>query len=901
MPDARFAPEGTWRTGASFLRPYQAIWTGVTVYPWLEGGFRFTRIYHVPGFDRPGTDYGDYKDKSFDGKLGLLSERGWWPALAVGVHDVAGGTGVFSAQYAVASKKFGDLDFSLGYGRDRIDGAFGGVRWTPARFPAWSLLAEYDAFDYPNDLGAALSGADAYRKAAVFGIGYASEWYGAKLFSAHGHTGANVYVSVPLESREFVPKIHEPEPYTRINARPTEAQWRADPAHRGRLGRALAEQDFRNIELGYENGRLEARVSNARISSMPRAVGRAARTLLSFAPLEAREIRVTYLQGPLPVATYTFIDARLLGRYFNGMASRELLAPYVAIEYAKPDAGKETDKDEALAAFEDPLPSGIVVARDSPDVVALRGENLLGGRLYIRPGLSAFLNDPAGAFKFDLGLFASYDRALGRRTFLVAETRLTLYEDVSDVTQPSNSELPHVRSDVAEYKKGADFKLNRLLVNRFFHPAERVYGRASAGIYEEMYSGAGGQALYLGQGGDWAVDFDANWLRQRDFDGVGYRDYSTVTAIASLNYRMAKGTTATLRAGRFLAKDEGVRAEVKRRFASGFEVGAWYTVTNANDTMSPASPESPYRDKGIFMLLSFDAMMTRDTTATGSIALSPWTRDVGQMVQSPGDLYRLLERPTVQMHARDGLVRFGDREDDYHLPSLGGERRWPDFVGDDLFGTRQAAGEIGWTQAILTGAAMVLSSAALDKPAFEAAARNADADWLKNTVKLGNALPVAALGLSGVFAFDESRPRLSDTGVAALEAGALTLVSTEMLKWGVGRARPTEGRGRSEFDPGSRREGDKSFPSRHTALMWAAVTPYAKEFGMEWLYGVAALTNVARTGSGEHWFSDGVGGSLLGYAMGHLAWEGRRQARRWKSAPSVAVAPGSVGLRWELP
>jgi membrane-associated phospholipid phosphatase len=82
--------------------------------------------------------------------------------------------------------------------------------------------------------------------------------------------------------------------------------------------------------------------------------------------------------------------------------------------------------------------------------------------------------------------------------------------------------------------------------------------------------------------------------------------------------------------------------------------------------------------------------------------------------------------------------------------------------------------------------------------------------------------------------------------------------------------------------------------------MWAAVTPYAKEFDMPWLYGVAALTNLARTGSREHWFSDTVAGSFLGYALGHLAWEGRREARRGKNVPAIGVGPGSVTLAWDL-
>jgi membrane-associated phospholipid phosphatase len=903
MPDARFAPEGSWRTGVSFLRPYQAFWSGVTVFPWLEGSFRYTRIYHVPGFETPGTDYGDFKDKSFDAKLGLLPERGWWPAVALGVQDVGGGTGVFRAPYGVASKRLGELDFSLGYGTRRIDGVFGGVRWTPAA--RWSLVAEYDAYDYKRDVGAELSGAASYKKEAAVGVEYRREWWGAKAFSSHGELGLNAYVNVPLENREFVPKINEPAPYTRINPRPTEAQWREDGQHRLRLARALAEQDFRDLAIGYENGRLEASLTTTRISSMPRAVGRAARTLLSFAPLEVREIRVTYRHGTLPVATYTFINVPLLQRYFNGMASRELLAPYVAIEYARPaEAREEQDRAETLAAFEEPLPEALVTGRhDAAELVALRGENVLGGRLRVRPALATYFNDPSGAFKFDLAAIASYDRPLGRQTFFQADTRLSVWENISDVTQPSNSLLPHVRTDIAEYKRGGRFKLTRLLVNRFYHPDERVYARASAGIYEEMYSGVGGQALYLPGSGRWAVDLAADWVKQRDFEGwFGHRDYSTVTAIASLNYRMSQGVTGTLRAGRFLARDEGVRAEAKRRFASGFEVGAWYTVTNGKDITSPGAPGSPYHDKGIFMAMPLETMLTRDTQATAGFALAPWTRDVGQMVVSPGDLYRILERPVLQMHERDGLHRFGDREDDYDLPRLGvpRERAWPDFLAEDVREAGRAAGGIDWLRTGLLAAGITLGAAALDNPAFRFADRRRDARWVKEGVKIGDALPVAAVGLSALFAFDDSRPRLSDTGVAALEASAVAFAAASGLKYAVGRARPTAGLGKSEFEPGSE-DRFHSFPSRHTAVMWAAVTPYAKEFDLPWLYGLAALTNAARTGSREHWLSDTVAGSLLGYGLGHIAWEARRDSRRGRNGPSLAVGPRTIGVAWELP
>jgi membrane-associated phospholipid phosphatase len=899
MPDARFAPEGTWRTGFSFLRPYETLWSNVTVFAWLEGSFRYTRIYHVPGFpeNRTDTDYGDFKDKSFDTKVRLLPERSWWPALALGVQDLGGGTGLFRAPYGVATKRLGDLDLTLGYGTQRLDGFFGGARWSPGQ--NWSLVAEYDAYDYKKDHGAELSGAARYRKEAAFGVEYRQELWGAKAFASHGELGFNAYVQLPLERREFVPKIDEPAPYTKINPRPSEEQWAQDPEHRARLGRALVDQDYRGVRLGYEHGRLEAVLTNTRISSVPRAIGRAARTMLSFAPLEVRELRVTYVQGSLPVATYTFVDIALLQRYFNGMASRESLAPYVSIEYAAPlEHQADEDKKEMLQAFDEPLPEGLVMQRQGADIVALRGENVLGGRLRVRPGLSVFFNDPSGAFKYELYGLANYSRPLARQLFLQAETKLTLLETVSDVTQPSNSELPHVRTDIAEYRRGNDFKLTRLLVNRFYHPGTRVYGRVSAGIYEEMFSGFGGQALYVARDGSWSADLAADWVRQRDFEGwFGHQKYDTVTAIASLNYRMAQRLTATVRAGRFLAKDEGVRLEVKRRFVSGFEVGAWYTYTNGNDITSPGTPSSPYYDKGVFVAMPLETLLTYDTQAVAGFALAPWTRDVGQMVASPADLARILERPSVQMHSRDGLERFGDRDDDYDLPKLGADRRWPDFLAEDFSGGRRAAGGVDWLRSAVLGAAIVLTASTFDNEAFAFSDKRKNKGWLKDGVRIGDALPIAAMGFSALFAFDESRAQLSDTGLAALEAGALAFLGSTGLKYAVGRARPDSGEGRRELNPFESDERWHSFPSRHTAVMWAAVTPYAKEFEMPWLYGLAALTNAARTASREHWFSDTVAGSLLGYALGQLAWDARRGR---KSGPGIAVGPGNVALVWQL-
>jgi hypothetical protein len=302
------------------------------------------------------------------------------------------------------------------------------------------------------------------------------------------------------------------------------------------------------------------------------------------------------------------------------------------------------------------------------DVVSFRSEGPGIGGFKLSPKVAFYFNDPSGALRYDVFLLGTYRKELLKRLFFEGALRLTVLEDVSDVNNPSNSLLPHVRSDVAEYKRqGNALKLERLLLNQYFWPMERVYARASAGYYEEMFGGAGGQVLYLPRSGKWAVDVAADWVKQRDFEGgFGFRDYSTLTGLVSLHAKLPllPGTTGTVRVGRFLAEDEGVRVELKRRFQSGIEVGFWYTRTNGDDITPPGSPNDPYYDKGIFVSIPLSPLMLKDTQAVSEISLSPWTRDVGQMVVSPGDLYDQFERPVRNLKERDGMTRLGDYDDD---------------------------------------------------------------------------------------------------------------------------------------------------------------------------------------------------------------------------------------------
>jgi hypothetical protein len=450
---------------------------------------------------------------------------------------------------------------------------------------------------------------------------------------------------VPLERREFVPKIHEPPPHS---PEPDPAAPDDFVARLARLGNALERQGFKNVRLHLDGRTLEISLTHTRISVVGRAVGRAARTALALGPTDMRALRITYTVNDLPAFTYTFNDTVLLRRYFSGEVDEDALTDSITLYSTSPDYAERFRRGTELILPRDEEPPALrALYGEEGHAISFRREDETLTKLQLIPiNIRFFFNDPSGAFRYDIFALVNYDQQLAQSLLLNTSVRITLFEDVSEVTQPSNSELPHVRSDIAEYmRERTVVSLNKLLLNKYTHLGSGVFGRASLGYYEEMYAGTGGQVMYLPVRGDWAVDLSVDWLRQRAPDEpLGFRDYSVVTALGAFHYRFPSiGLTTTVRAGEFLAKDEGARFEIKRRFRSGIEAGAWYTITNGNDTQPPGSPDDPYHDKGLFVSIPLSSMLPRDTQQRSTISVVDFTRDVGQMVESPGDLYRQME------------------------------------------------------------------------------------------------------------------------------------------------------------------------------------------------------------------------------------------------------------------
>lgn len=901
MPSGRIEADGTFRMGYSFAKPYSSIWTSVSLLPRVEFSGRFTRI--MSGAIGAGSPlwqgYGDYKDKIINGKAVLIEEDWNMPSIAFGMNDVQG-TGLFVSKYLAASKQFGSLDTTLGFGRGRIDGLFAGMRYAPGEWSGFALAAEYDANNYKQDLYAKQTGVDKRKKGIGLALEYRWGWLGSQLALRDGKPTINAYASVPLEVREFIPKLDEPAADMEVVERPTLQQWESDSRFRSALIERLLQQDFRNIHLRVEAGVVEATLTNTRISLPSRSVGRAARSILLRAPLETREIVIHYTVNGMPFSTYTFADAGRLQQYFNGTASRKQLAETVEINYAEPQP--EDGKQALLDGVEEAYSQSRLDGNDG-DMMSFRHEGSGLDKLRVAPGMGLFFNDPSGALRYEVFGNASYEKQMGDKLFLKTAAQLTIIQDISQTRPPTAatiSHLPHVRTDIQDYKKNGNVKLTQALVNKFFHPAQRVYARTTGGLYEEMFGGAGGQVLYFPERSPWAADVTVDALRQRDVGGgFSFRNYSTVTALAALHYRLpVTGLTTTVRGGRFLAGDMGARFEVKRRFRSRFEVGAWYSLTNGNDITGPGSPGKPYHDKGIFMLIPLEAMLTKDTQAANRMSLATWTRDVGQMVVSPGDLYDIMEPINNNVRDHDGLQYFGDLDDSYDLPprdpTVLDRIRWANWQEDRNHVLGGLTSFDTWLRVGL-GLGVAALSSGLDQPADKWAVRHKNGRYGKAVIGMGNNLPLVVGGVAGLLALDDSNQRRSATSFTALEAGVVGVLASEAGKRVIGRSRPEVGLGNRDFHAMRLNNGSAGFPSGHATAIWAMVTPYAKEYNMPWLYGLAAVTNAGRVLDRKHFVSDTVGGAILGYAIGSAFWNWHRGPQ-----PHLVFDGSAVGLSWNL-
>jgi Capsule assembly protein Wzi/PAP2 superfamily len=139
------------------------------------------------------------------------------------------------------------------------------------------------------------------------------------------------------------------------------------------------------------------------------------------------------------------------------------------------------------------------------------------------------------------------------------------------------------------------------------------------------------------------------------------------------------------------------------------------------------------------------------------------------------------------------------------------------------------------------------------------------------------------LYLWGHFTHDDHK---RETGLLAGEAAINSLAATYAVKYAFGRERPLEDSYRGRFW-----QGGVSFPSEHSAAAWSIASVIAHEYPsplMTFLsYGMAAAVSASRVTGKQHFPSDALLGSAIGWFVGQEVYRHHHDpslgGRDWKT------------------
>lgn len=114
----------------------------------------------------------------------------------------------------------------------------------------------------------------------------------------------------------------------------------------------------------------------------------------------------------------------------------------------------------------------------------------------------------------------------------------------------------------------------------------------------------------------------------------------------------------------------------------------------------------------------------------------------------------------------------------------------------------------------------------------------------------------------------------SKASFQSLTSSFITGGTILVFKIFTGRARPymNEGKNSFGFFRGFESDDYRSLPSAHSGLIWAITTPYAEKYS-KWLYVIPSVISGFRVIEDQHWTSDVVVGSLIGYLTGKIIYE----------------------------
>ena len=605
--------------------------------PWLESSFRYT-VFN-PYNRQESQDI--FRDRSYEVKVRLATENRWRPAIAVGVRDIAG-TGLWNGEYVVATKKFNAFEVSagLGWGRfssrrplrnplgwidNRFDnrpvanvggefvgelrgesffrgpvGVFAGVRYQIPKIPL-AILLEYSGDDYSRESG---FGSLDSNQPVNFGI----EW----------SLGDSFTVGASYQQGDFAG----------ISFRTVTDFTKSIPKRSGRFQSVLTSKgaeeapEFLNLDDWYDRMLFDVERMGLRLHSVHGRPGDTERTFIVSNETFAETgdainqfFRATELHVPKEIRQ---INVQLIEDGFH--------APAVRYLRAGPAQQRANLSDEQLADVLVQVTRGSSPGRPLHETDFGLPRLALGADLAMRIQLM----DPDEPLKRQLYLKGTARLAISETLNLWSTYSFDISNDFN-TKRPSDSVLPHVRSEINQYLTQGETGIDSFFLEDRRSIANEIHVRSFIGIAEEMFGGIGSEVLYEPFGQRWALGANLNWVRQRAFTkNFRFQDYEVVTGHlsafwASPFYNLDFG----FHVGRYLAGDRGFTLEGRQTFDNGFSVGAFFTKTNVS---AEEFGEGSF-DKGLFISVPLHLMFPVNTRSRYSTVVRSLERDGGRRLE----------------------------------------------------------------------------------------------------------------------------------------------------------------------------------------------------------------------------------------------------------------------------
>jgi hypothetical protein len=683
VPTAQMPPAGTVGVGFSAAPPYNTLYLSGQPTDWLHFGARYIAITNRRYDDDPGNDQ-SFKDKSFDAVIRLLEEGPWWPAFVLGLNDF-GGTGLFSSEYLVATRRYHDWSFTLGLGFGRFgtrgdirnpfaalglrdderellapaedqggvpgfnqwfsgrDASFiAGLEWAPRDRP-WSVQVELDGNNYsaePAEIRlnerAQLERFDERidpRSRINLGLRYklpGRSWFAGIAYVRGDTVIGHIGVAPRLGSRRSPVQEHGKPGAPHLRWLGQRADIVEVDSVKGMRDWAAA-LDRRGIyahavDLDRGRGTLTLWESNTVSDRSLDVLRTASRETLVRMPDEIERFQLVEVNGGLDVIALS-IDRQTMDAEARGDLPIDDLRGAVGIASLP---AKPRDQAQYRDLLEYPTWTYGVHPALRSNIGGVDG--FLIGQVLAKPFLTLQITP-----------------RLSMSTVLA----VNIVDNVDKLQQrDTTTRLPPVRSLLETYQSTSeDAWLDQWEANYLFPIARDWFGRVSGGIFEEMYGGVAAEVLYRPLHSRFALGLDLSYVKQRDFDQrLDFLDYEVATGHLSAYYRTPlEGVVVKASAGRYLARDWGASLDVAREFRNGVVMGAFATKTNVS---AEDFGEGSF-DKGIYLRIPMSVFYPGATKGAASFSYRFLTRDGGQKVANGRKLYDAVGRFNAEQILED--------------------------------------------------------------------------------------------------------------------------------------------------------------------------------------------------------------------------------------------------------